>query len=663
MILQIIVAISILSLVFAIAKAHNLIKKPAGSKEMIEISDAIHHGALTFLKKEYMILSVFLIIVAVALFKFIGQNIAISFIIGGIFSAFAGNMGMRIATKANTRTAQGSKKSLHEGLSIAFNSGAVMGLTVVGLGLLGVTILFLIFKDPNIIYGFGFGASSIALFARVGGGIYTKAADVGADIVGKVEAGIPEDSPKNPAVIADNVGDNVGDIAGMGADLFESYVDSLIAAMVIGTAITLATRVPEGYVILPLILAALGILCSIIGMSFVRVTDKAKIQHALDKGIWIAAILMAAASFFVIGAVIPNSHGLGVFYAMIAGLAAGLIIGLATEHYTSASKKSAQEVAKASKTGPATTIIEGLALGMYSTAVPVIAVCAAILVSYHFGGLYGIAIAAVGMLSTLGITLATDCYGPVADNAAGISEMAGLGGKIRKRTEDLDAVGNTTAAIGKGFAIGSAGLTALALFASFTQVAEQLTGVKTIIDITSPEVIVGLFLGGMVVFVFSALTMKAVGKAAYAVVEEVRRQFKKIKGLMQGKAKPDSNRCIEIVTQSALREMIIPGILAVVAPILVGYFLGIQALGGLLAGVTVVGFLMAVFMANSGAAWDNAKKYVESGNLGGKGSDVHKATVVGDTVGDPLKDTSGPSINILIKLITIVALVFLPLFI
>jgi len=662
MILYIILAISILALVFATYQAVKVIKKSPGNESMKELSDLVHKGAMTFLNKEYLILIIFVVVVTVALYYFIGQNIAIAFVIGAIFSALAGNIGMRIATKANARATEGSKSSLNEGLKIAFSSGTVMGLTVVGLGLLGVTLLYLIFNDPNIIYGFGFGASSIALFARVGGGIYTKAADVGADLVGKVEAGIPEDDPRNPAVIADNVGDNVGDIAGMGADLFESYVDSIIAAMVIGTTILITTKITKGYVILPLILASLGIISSIIGTYFVKVT-KGKAQHALDKGIWAAAIIMAFLSFIVIRYIIPNSNGFGIFYAMLSGLIAGIIIGLSTEYYTTNTKKPTQQVAEAAKTGAGTNLIQGLSLGMLSTLIPVLTICAAILISYYFSGLYGIAIAAVGMLSTLGITLATDCYGPVADNAAGIAEMANLGGNIRKRCEGLDAVGNTTAAIGKGFAIGSAALTALALFASFTQVAAQLTGKTTIIDVTTPKVIIGLFIGGVLPFIFSALALKAVGRAAESVVIEVRRQFKTIKGLMQGKAKPDSKKCISIVTGSALKQMILPSLITIITPIVVGLFLGVEALGGLLAGATVTGFLMAVFMANSGATWDNAKKYIEAGKFGGKGSPAHKAAVVGDTVGDPMKDTSGPSLNILIKLISIVALVFLPLFI
>ncbi|HZX44823.1 MAG TPA: sodium-translocating pyrophosphatase [Candidatus Nanoarchaeia archaeon] len=662
MIVEVMLVVSILSLAFAGYKSVLVSRSPAGNEKMKEISDAIHKGAMTFLHKEYMILAVFVILVFAALYAFIDPKTAIAFVLGAIFSAIAGNVGMRIATKANTRTAEGSKKSLNDGLNVAFSSGAVMGLTVVGLGLLGVTILYLIFDDPNIIYGFGFGASGIALFARVGGGIYTKAADVGADLVGKVEVGIPEDDPRNPAVIADNVGDNVGDIAGMGADLFESYVDSIIAAMVIGSAILISTRVEKGYVILPMLLAGIGIFSSIIGTYFVRVT-KGKAQGALDKGIWAASIITAIISFFAIRFVIPGSSGLGIYYAMLAGLSSGVIIGLVTQYYTSGDYRPTQKVAEAAQTGAGTNLISGLSVGMMSTLIPVLVISAAILVSYHFGGLYGIAIAAVGMLSTLGITLATDCYGPVADNAAGIAEMAGLGGNIRKRCESLDAVGNTTAAIGKGFAIGSAALTALALFASFAQLASGLTHQKMVIDVTSPTVIVGLFIGAVIPFLFSAMVMSAVGRAAESVVIEVRRQFKTIKGLMQGKAKCDSSKCISIVTGSALKQMVIPSMIVVLTPIIVGYFLGIQALGGVLVGATVTGFLLAVFMANAGATWDNAKKYVESGKFGGKGSQAHKAAVVGDTVGDPFKDTAGPSLNILIKLMSIVALVFLPLFV
>lgn len=649
--------VSIIALVFAGCLAVSVKKKPAGTEKMQEISNAIHEGAMAFLNKEYKILIIFMIIAAAVLWFFIpdGQKLAIAFIFGGIFSALAGNIGMRIATKANARTAEGAKKSLNDGLKVAFSSGAVMGMTVVGLGLLGVTLIYFLFDDPNIIYGFGFGASSIALFARVGGGIYTKAADVGADLVGKVEKGIPEDDPRNPATIADNVGDNVGDIAGMGADLFESYVDSIIAAMVIGM---IAFSGDKG-ILLPLILAAVGIVVSALGTFFVRAGKNANANAALNKGIFSAAIMMAVASFFVIKYFIND---INIFYASLVGLLAGVIIGVATEYYTSNKSKPTKSIAEAARTGAGTCVIQGLAVGMMSTIIPVLAVSAAIILAYQFAGMYGIAIAAVGMLSTLGITLATDCYGPVADNAAGISEMAGMGKEVRKRAESLDAAGNTTAAIGKGFAIGSAALTALALFASYTQIVAKLTGKEVIINVTDPFVMAGLFIGGLLPFVFCALTMEAVGQAAEKIVEEVRRQFKQIKGLMQGKAKPDYKRCVSISTGAALRKMILPSALAIVTPIIIGLW-NLQALGGVLVGTIITGFLLAVFMANSGGAWDNAKKFIEEGNFGGKGSDAHKAAVVGDTVGDPFKDTSGPSLNILIKLMSIVALIFVPLFV
>ena len=649
--LQYAISISILSLVVAMFLAFSILKKPAGSQKMQEISEAIHKGALTFLRKEYEMLAIFMALAAFTMYFFLDNGIvlAVSFVIGGISSALAGNIGMRIATKANARTAEATKKHIGEGLKTAFHSGAVMGLSVVGIGLLGVTLLYKFFGNPNLIYGFGFGASSIALFARVGGGIYTKAADVGADLVGKVEKGIPEDDPRNPAVIADNVGDNVGDVAGMGADLFESYVNSIIAAMVLGIVLSVQ------HVMLPLSLAALGISASIIGIFFVRAKKEEDLFKALNKGLYISTMLAAVFSYFFIR---QQNLDIGIFYAALAGLIVGVVIGLFTEYYTSNKNKPTQSIAIAAKTGAGTNVIQGLAVGMLSTLVPVLAVSIAVLVAYKFAGLYGIAIAGVGMLATLGFTLAIETYGAVADNAAGISEMANVGKDVREKTELLDAVGNTTAAIGKGFAIGSAALTALALFASFT----QITKIE-VMSISNPSVIAGLFIGGMLPFLFSSFAMQAVGKAASEIVDEVRRQLKTIKGLAQGKAKPDYEKCIAISTRSALKQMIMPSLLAIFSPIIVGYIFGLEALGGLLVGSIVSGFSLAIFMANSGGAWDNAKKYIEAGNLGGKGSDVHKAAVVGDTVGDPFKDTAGPSLNILIKLMSIVAIVFVPLII
>src|SRR3989344_4764771 len=624
---------------------------------MVELSRLIQQGAKSYLTKQYKILSIVAIIVAIILMHVLNVKTGIAFLFGAILSSIAGITGMMVATSANSRTTEGCRKSLNEGLQIAFSSGVVMGLTVVGLGLVGVIVSYLIFKDLDILLGFGFGASLIALFARVGGGIYTKAADMGADLVGKVEAGIPEDDPRNPAVIADNVGDNVGDVAGMGADLFESYVQSIIAAMALALIFFNNSYGLKG-VLFPLVIAALGIIASILGTFFVK--TKGDPHKALNKGIFLSSVFVVIFSFLAVWFILGKEN-INVFYAIITGLFAGIIIGLSTEYYTSDSRKPTQSIAKASETGPATNVVLGISVGMLSTAIPVITVVIAIILAFKFAGLFGIAIAAVGMLSTLGITLATDTYGPVADNAAGIAEMAGLGKEVRKRAESLDAIGNTTAAIGKGFAIGSAALTALALFASFTQIVKQITGNAIVIDITAPSVIVGVFIGAVLPFLFSMFAIKAVGKAAYQMVTEVRRQFKQIKGLMQGKAKPDYKRCVSISTNAALKEMVIPTLIAIVVPILVGIW-NLEALGGLLAGVTVTGFLLAVFMANSGGAWDNAKKYIEEGHFGGKGSDPHKAAVVGDTVGDPFKDTSGPSLNILIKLMSIVALVFLPLF-
>ncbi|RJR31134.1 sodium-translocating pyrophosphatase [Candidatus Parcubacteria bacterium] len=646
------IIIAALGLAFAGSLAYQISRQKIESEKAREISSLIHDGAMAFLNKEYRILLIFITVVAVFLGLFLGWEQTILFIFGALFSVASGNLGMRIATISNIRTAEAAKRDLHEGLKVAFSSGSVMGLSVVSLGLLGLSVAFMIFKDPEVVYAFGFGASSVALFARVGGGIYTKAADVGADLVGKVEAGIPEDDPRNPAVIADNVGDNVGDVAGMGADLFESYVDSIIAAVVLGSVSVITFG--KTAAVLPLLLAAAGIISAILGNFVIKFNKKSKPHSVLNWGIWSAAVFMAIFAFPLSYFYVSNY--LGVYISIIVGLGSGIVIGLATEYYTSTGNKPARQVAKAAETGPATNIISGLALGMMSTWIPVAAVCTAIYLSYTLAGLYGIAIAAVGMLSTLGITLATDSYGPVADNAAGIAEMAGLGQETRTRAEELDAVGNTTAAIGKGFAIGSAALTALVLMVSFGELVNL-----SMINLLGFKVLIGLFIGGLLPCIFSALTMKSVGKAAFDMVQEVRRQFREIAGIMQGTEKPDYKKCISISTSAALKQMILPGILAVISPVLVGWLLGTEALAGLLAGSLITGFLLAVIMANAGGAWDNAKKFIEAGNLGGKGSPTHKAAVVGDTVGDPFKDTSGPSLNILIKLMAIVSLVIAPL--
>ncbi len=656
MIIKFVILSGFIAIFVAFLLALKIMRKPVGNKKMKEISSIIHKGAMTFLNKEYKIMIIFMVVVAAILWFVLpeGDKRAIAFVSGCILSIIAGRLGMFIATNANARTAWGVKGSLKEGLKIAFSSGLVMGLSVVGLAVLGITGFYLLWHEPDIIFSFGFGASYVALFARVGGGIYTKAADVGADLVGKIEAGIPEDDPRNPAVIADNVGDNVGDVAGMGADLFESYVESIVATMAIGVAVGMI-RGDVNFILLPLVLSGFGIVASIFGIFFVRVGKGSNIYKAINHGIFASSLIMIIGSYFIINYLTAD---INLFYATIIGLIAGVVIGLATEYYTSADKVPTRHIAEAAKTGAATDLIEGLAVGMWSTIVPVIAISIAILGSYYFGGLYGIAIAAVGMLSTLGITLASDSYGPVADNAAGIAEMAKMGKAVRKKAEALDEVGNSTAAIGKGFAIGSAALTSLVLYVSFAEV----TGIK-IINVANPTVIVGVFIGGLLPFVFCSLLLTAVGKAAYKMIEEVRRQFRTIKGIMTGKGKPDYNKCIEISTHAALQEMVLPGILAIATPIIVGLILGPEALGGLLVGKSVVGFLLAVFMANAGGAWDNAKKYIEAGHLGGKGSFAHKSAVVGDTVGDPFKDTAGPSLNILIKLMGIVALVFVPLFI
>lgn len=649
-------ALAVVALLFAFYKIAFVSKQDAGTDRMKEIAAAINDGAKAFLFAEYRILAIFIVVLFIAIGLGLGSWItALCFLFGALFSILAGYIGMNVATKANVRTANAARESgMNKALSIAFSGGSVMGMCVVGLGLLGASVLFLIFNDTNVLFGFSLGASSIALFARVGGGIYTKAADVGADLVGKVEAGIPEDDPRNPAVIADNVGDNVGDVAGMGADLFESYVGAIISAMTLGAVVV--AQFGDLSVIFPLVIAACGILASVIATFFVRGKEGANPHKALKMGSYVSALLVVIASV-IFSKLMLGSYGPSI--AIVSGLVVGLVIGIVTEVYTSGDYKFVKKIAQQSETGSATTIISGTAVGMMSTWVPVILICVGILLAYKFAGLYGIALAAVGMLSTTGITVAVDAYGPIADNAGGIAEMSGLDHSVREITDKLDAVGNTTAAMGKGFAIGSAALTALALFVSFT----QATGLDASeVALTSPTVVIGLLIGGMLPFVFSAMTMDSVSKAAYSMIEEVRRQFHDIPGVMEGTAKPDYKTCVAISTTAALKEMLVPGIMAVVAPLAVGLILGSTALAGLLAGSLVSGVMMAMFMSNAGGAWDNAKKYIEEGHHGGKGSDAHKAAVVGDTVGDPFKDTSGPSINILIKLMTVVSTVFAAIF-
>ena len=638
--------LGICALLFAFYLTKKVGRQDAGTDRMKEIAAFIHEGARAFLTAEYKILIVFVAVLFILIGVGIGNWVtAVCFLVGALFSTVAGYIGMNVATKANVRTAAAAKDSgMNKALSIAFSGGAVMGMAVVGFGLFGAGVIYALTKNPDVLSGFSLGASSIALFARVGGGIYTKAADVGADLVGKVEAGIPEDDPRNPAVIADNVGDNVGDVAGMGADLFESYVGSLVSAITLGVVYA-----KESGAIFPLVIAALGVLASVIGCFFVKGDENSSPHKALKYGSYSAAIVVMIGSL-ILSKVFFN--GFKEAIAIIFGLIVGLLIGVITEVYTSGDYGFVKKIAQQSETGPATTVISGIAVGMQSTAVPIILIAIGIIGAYSFSGLYGIALAAVGMLSTTGITVAVDAYGPIADNAGGIAEMSGLPSEVRNITDKLDAVGNTTAAMGKGFAIGSAALTALALFVSYAQAVGLFESGINLLDY---KVIVGMFVGGMLPFLFSAFTMDSVSKAAYKMIEEVRRQFKTIPGILEGKGKPDYTSCVAISTQAALKEMLLPGVMAVLAPLFIGVVLGPAALGGLLGGALVTGVMLAIFMSNSGGAWDNAKKYIEDGNHGGKGSEAHRASVVGDTVGDPFKDTSGPSINILIKLMTIVS--------
>ena len=642
---------AVIALLFAAYLAAKVSRQDAGTERMKEIAGAIADGARAFLTAEYKILIVFVVVLFVLIGLGVGNWVtAVCFVVGALFSTIAGYCGMTVATKANVRTANAAKESgMNKALSIAFSGGAVMGMCVAGLGALGVSLVYIVTKNVDVLFGFSLGASSIALFARVGGGIYTKAADVGADLVGKVEAGIPEDDPRNPAVIADNVGDNVGDVAGMGADLFESYCGSLISALTLGVAVSEVSGV-----LFPLAIAGCGLIASILGTFFVRGGENTNPQKALTKGSYASSAIVIIASLALSWVLFGNMNAA---IAVIAGLIVGVIIGNITEYYTSADYKPVKGIGEQSETGAATTIISGLAVGMKSTAIPLLLICVGIFVSYNVFGLYGIALAPVVMLYTTAINVAVDEYAQIPDNAGGIAEMSGLDESVRDITDKLDSVGNTTAAMGKGFAIGSAALTALALFVSYA----ETVGLKSI-NLLDYKVIIGIFIGGMLTFLFSAFTMESVSKAAYSMIEEVRRQFREKPGIMKGEEKPDYKSCVGISTTAALHEMLLPGLMAVIVPVVVGVLLGVDALGGLLSGSLVTGVLMAIFMSNAGGAWDNAKKYIEEGNHGGKGSEAHKAAVVGDTVGDPFKDTSGPSINILIKLMTVVSLVFAPLF-